>query len=390
MMASVALAAPAGAETGRALPPTRSQPAANVSSPPAGPAHLIKDTRSTVGQNTLGLIGGPPGSTESQIAFEISRLIAGGQETGPNGELALRVLPSVGSGGVQNIRDLLTLPGVDMAIAPITLVDTIKDSGELGDISRKLTFVAALHVEEVHIIAGPQVQSLRDLDGKAVNVSGDEGAKEVVRNLLSALGVRVTWASVDHHAAAEQIKRGDLAATAVLSGKPVSSLSEYKREAGFHFLSVPYIDSLPSGYLPAKLSHADYTDLVEPSESVDTVAVGSGLFAYDWPARSARNRLLGEFVQAFFSKGAEWAHSIGHPKWQEINLAANLPGWRRQAVAERWLKREQSAQSDVAARQDFEQFLNATGSVTPERLDREELFREYLQWRKKNAATVPP
>jgi len=189
-----------------------------------------------------------------------------------------------------------------------------------------------------------------------------------VRNLLSALGVRVTWASVDHHAAAEQIKRGDLAATAVLSGKPVSSLSEYKREAGFHFLSVPYIDSLPSGYLPAKLSHADYTDLVEPSESVDTVAVGSGLFAYDWPARSARNRLLGEFVQAFFSKGAEWAHSIGHPKWQEINLAANLPGWRRQAVAERWLKREQSAQSDVAARQDFEQFLNATGSVTPERL----------------------
>jgi hypothetical protein len=176
----------------------------------------------------------------------------------------------------------------------------------------------------------------------------------------------------------------------VLSGKPVNSLSEYKREAGLHLLPLPYTASLSEGYLPARLSHEDYPDLIEPSENVDTVALSSALFAYDWPARSARNRLLADFVQSFFSKEAQRVPSIGHPKWQEVNLAANLPGWRRLTAAEQWIRRQQSEQGESAAKQDFEKFLDVTGSVTSERSDREKLFREYLQWRKKNASTSRP
>src|SRR3954468_14644687 len=67
--------------------------------------------------NTVGILTGRPNRTDFAIAHEISTVLATGQETGPRGEVALRILPMVGKGGIQNVRDVLTLlPGADMAI----------------------------------------------------------------------------------------------------------------------------------------------------------------------------------------------------------------------------------------------------------------------------------
>ena len=52
---------------------------------------------------TAGLVTGMPQSTEFAIAQEIATTLAAGQETGPHGEMALRVLPIVGNGGVRNV-----------------------------------------------------------------------------------------------------------------------------------------------------------------------------------------------------------------------------------------------------------------------------------------------
>jgi hypothetical protein len=74
-----------------------------------------------------------------------------------------------------------------------------------------------------------------------------------------------------------------------------------------------------------------------------------------------------------------------HPKWQEVNLDATVPGWTRHTIAEQMLERfygpSVSAQEDVG--RDFQAFLNriGTGDAPLSQSDREALFRQFQQSR---------
>jgi TRAP-type uncharacterized transport system substrate-binding protein len=337
---------------------------------------LIKDMRSSGEQNTLGLVAGAPGLTETLLAFQLANLVTEGQEAGPNGERALRIVPIAGNGGSQNVRDLLTLPGADMAIVPMNTLLELQKSGELGDTFKKLVYVSPLHLQELHIVASPNVRALSDLDGKEVNDGGDQGAREVASNLFNALGVQVKWVSIDQYAAADAILRDECAATVILSGKPVNAMFNFDRRKGFHLLPVDDPRLIEKGLLPTNFTSADYPNLIEPSERVAAVATQSVLLAYDWSAATARGRLLSDFVDTFFSKVSTTPQSARHPKWQEINLAARIPGVRRLSSAERWLHSHAaglSAGNNGASE-------TATGAV-PTKPRQDSLYREFLQWK---------
>jgi uncharacterized protein len=92
--------------------------------------------------------------------------------------------------------------------------------------------------------------------------------------------------------------------------------------------------------------------------------------------------LLGNFVDTFFSRFSELQAASRHGKWQEINLAATLPGWKRFKPAERWLRNSQPRETGT----------NLTGSVSQPGTSRrtasevrgveaERLFEEFLLWR---------
>jgi hypothetical protein len=138
--------------------------------------------------------------------------------------------------------------------------------------------------------------------------------------------------------ALEKVKSGEIAATTLIAGKPVRSMSKLTRSDRLHFVPVPYPTQLIGDYLPATLGHDDYPELIPPSETVDTVAVGAVLIAYNWPKTNVdRYRRVQRFVEAFFPKISEFQRPPRHPKWREVNLAANLPGWTRFEVAQQWL-----------------------------------------------------
>jgi hypothetical protein len=85
------------------------------------------------------------------------------------------------------------------------------------------------------------------------------------------------------------------------------------------------------------------------------------------------------FINAFFSRFNEFLQPGRHPKWREVNLAADVPGWERIKPAQEWLGRiaAEKAQSDQL--QDLEAFLSSRGtSASPEQ--RERLFEEFLAW----------
>ncbi len=329
-------------------------------------------------QNTVAIVSGTPAGTYLQFAYDLSVVL---DDMSGNG---LRVLPMLGKGGAQNIRDVLALKGVDMGIAQTT--DLARLKAEQPDLGHKLSYIAKLYNEELHVLARQEVRSLRDLDGKAVNFSDLGGGTQfVARELFEKSGVSVREVNMGQADAIEKMKSGEIAATIYVAGKPGPAFARAPRDLGFHFLPVAYGSAFEENYYPAMLEARDYPGLIPDGHSVETIAVGAILIAYNWPEGSMRHKRLDGFVQAFFEKIEDFKKAPRHPKWQEVNLAADVPGWQRFAPAARVL-RDAGAQtasikpaSDAAAlRADFERFARERGLTGS---NREKVFDQFIRWR---------
>ena len=368
-----------GVQVQRSLAQTRSSdsPSESAKVPPQKESAPRKEAGISQNRYTTGLVTGAPQSTEFAIAQEIATTLATGQETGPRGEMALRVMPMVGNGGDRNILDILTLAGADMAIAPVVLVDRLREAKTFGDISGKLAYIAPLFTEEFHLLARPEIKTLTDLTGKTVNLGEAGGASAILgREVFNRLDVKIKEVNLGPDAALNRMRIGQVFATLLVSGKPVNLLARYAQPDSIHFLHflpVPASPALEHDYLPTTLRHDDYPNIIAAGESVDTIAIQSALFAYNWPIRSERFRLLESFVQTFFSRFPEFLDDSHHPQWREVNLAARLPGWQRFGPAERWLQRPSAGEAAISGAMD--EFLRRNPNLPR----REELLKDF-QW----------
>jgi TRAP-type uncharacterized transport system substrate-binding protein len=285
-------------------------------------------------ENTIGLISGGPnsGDTYLQIAYDLAEVL--------NDDDSLRILPIAGIGGPRNIRDVRYLRGVDIGLTQTSILNNFRRSNEsMGQTENKIVYIAKLFDEEVHLVARPNITSIEQLRGLKVNLDAKgSGTSYSMRDLFKTFGIEVEEVSMSQLEAFQKVRSGEIAATALIAGKPVSSMLKLSRSDGLHFVPIPYPGQLIGNYLPATLAHDDYPELIAPGETVDTVAVGAVLIAYNWPKTNIdRYRRVQRFVEAFFPRIAEFQRSPRHPKWRDVNLAATLPGWTRFEAAQAWL-----------------------------------------------------
>jgi uncharacterized protein len=209
-----------------------------------------------------------------------------------------------------------------------------------------------------------------------------------MRDVFKALEIDVEEVSMSQVEAFEKVKKGEIAATVLIAGKPVRSMSRLSPADGLHFVPVPYPSALFADYLPTKLSHEDYPDIVPINQPVDTIAVSAVLISYNWPkANVDRYQRVQRFVEAFFSNIGEFGKPPRHPKWREVNIEATLPGWPRFEAAQAWIdSRRAEAQAQTAARPDPRQTVaGGVGRSAAPRdlaLDDPALFQEFLRWRR--------
>jgi uncharacterized protein len=221
-----------------------------------------------------------------------------------------------------------------------------------------------------------------------------------MRDLFKTFDIEVEEVSMSQVEALEKVKRGEIAATALIAGKPVRSMSKLLRNDRLHFVPIPYPTQLIGDYLPATLGHDDYPELIPPGETVDTVAVGAVLIAYNWPKTNVdRYRRVQRFVEAFFPKISEFQKPPRHPKWREVNIAATLPGWARFEAAQAWLDNHRPEQQrndakgsnkgepatggqDAAARQTTASSgaRSAGSGEQPKPAMDNALYQEFLRW----------
>ena len=348
---------------------------ARIESAPAAPSLAEQ-----INHNTVSIISGNLNATYLSIAYDLSAVLDQGNE--------FRVLPIVGKGGGQNIRDVRFLKGVDLGITQSNLLGYFKRSKELGPIDDKIVYIARLFNEEMHLVvrADSGLDAIEQLAGKKVNFSDiGSGTQLSTRDIFDRLGIKVQEANMGQADAFEALKRGEIAATILIAGKPAASMTKLRSAEGFRLLPVPYAKPLHEDYLPATLNPEDYPGMIEAGRPVETVAVGAVLIAYNWPKESDRYRRIEKFVENFFPRLAEFQKAPRHAKWREANLAAILPGWERFPAAEEWLMRNRAqASASAKTRDQFEKFVEEKGSRQSQASlaadEREKLFQEFLKW----------
>jgi len=301
-----------------------------------------------------------------------------------------RIVTVVGSGSVFNLSDLKRLRGIDMAMLQIDVLDYVKEQRLFPGIEASFTYIAKLHNEEFHLLARREIQSIADLANKRVNIDlRDSGTAITAGRLFSVLKLPVVTTNDRQEVALEKLRRGELAAVAFVAGKPAPLFSNIKADSGLHFLAVPFNSAVAVTYVPTRLTAADYPGLVPQESSVDTVAVGTALIVANLEQVPERYRNVANFVDAFFTGFPSLLESGHHPKWQEVSITTELPGWRRYPPAEQWLRRNMEVArppNPEDLKLMFTQYVDerrrSTGAAPMTEQEKADLFQQYHRWEK--------
>ncbi len=367
--------AKAGRWSRRHAPPRQAE--ADDSPAQAGPAPVpARQARPTPADNTRAVVTvatAGVGSTSTRIASDLASVLDSD---------SLRVIPIVGKGTLADLRDLGNVGLADLALLQSdSLASMPRDQREA--LAGRLSYVARLYNEEVHVVASGEITDLRQLAGRRVNIDREgSSAALTARLIFDRLGITPNYVQLDQPAALAALKAGDIAATVIVGGRPVRALTDFAGEGRFRLLPIPYESALQDIYLPAKFKAADYADLIGPGETVPTVAVGVLLATVDTPEGSPRYARIQRFAQAFFANFESLRDPARHPKWREVNVAAKVSGWSRFQPAQDWL----DGRTSVAEARSAGGPEAAPGEVGPSGVEsddaQQQLYLQYREWKR--------
>jgi uncharacterized protein len=292
-------------------------------------------------------------------------LTLAGDQTG------VRLLPIAGAGALQNAEDVVFARGIDCGVVQADVLDEIKRDPPFPGVEKYLQYVTKLYDQDLHILAGPDIQSIDSLTGKKVNFGlRDSGTYTTATKIFNALGAHSDVMTFPQPLALDKLRRGEISALVYLATKPSRLFQDIRPDENLHFL--PITADLSPNYTPITITSEDYPELVSKDAPVNTVAVGTVLVSYNWPTNSERYHRVNGFVQAFFTHLKDI--KARRPKWRDFDVSASVVGWTRFPAAEQWLKKaELSAASDRAAVQE---------RVPLDPQEQETLFREFADYQR--------
>jgi uncharacterized protein len=352
----------------------------------AGPAgYAAAPQLQDVNRGVVELEIGSSAGISVRIAEDLASLIDDGATR--------RVLPVVGKGSLQNITDLRLLRGIDLAILQTDVLDYANQQNLFPRLNYDITYVAKLYNEEFHLLARPEIKSVADLANKKVNTDlRGAGTAITAGRIFDLLKIAVVPTYDPQEIALEKLRKGEIAALAFVAGKPAPIFHDLITEEGLHFVPIPLDPAVTAVYPPARLTALDYPNLIQYNQPIDTVAVGTVLAAANLQPASDRYRNVVNFVDAFFT-GFPTLLQPGHQaKWHEVNIMAELPGWRRFPAAADWLQRNEqvaAAPGEQDLKAIFARFLDerqqATGGQPLSQQQKDDLFTQFEHWAKSQA-----
>ena len=334
--------------------------------------------RDRINEGTVTVITAPVGGATAMFGSDMARVL--------DDDASVRVLPVLGKGPVRNVVDILHLKSIDMGAVAADVPEFYKLQYKIPDIQSRLRYIAKLYHNELHIVAPKSIKSIFDLDGKRIVAQTDVGYY-TAKVVFARLGIKAASFDfrTDDARAIQKIVDGEADAYIGSTGKVFPLGRAIKNEnRALHLVPVPYDRRLQDMYLPTTFSAEEYPNLLDPGQTIDTIATSVLLVAFNWPENSERYNRVARFVDTFFSRIEEFHKPPRHPKWNEASISLTIPGWQRFKAADDWLARNRRPPSPEAERGLFDQFLADTGvTIGDDPSRREALFRQFLEWQKR-------
>lgn len=291
----------------------------------------------------ISMFTGSNGDTSARVAAELASILNLADD-------GFRLLPTFGGGSGQNLTDLLYLKGVDSALIRTDIVAYAQEHDIYPPVEDQIAYITEMFPEEVHLVVAEGINDIQELTGEKVNVGAlGSGTNITASIILSQLDLPVQTTDFGSHAALDKLKRGEISGAFFVGGKPMPLLREIEHSSGLTLLSIPFVQYADS-YRSASISSRDYPNLMAKAavEDVSTLAVRTALFTYAWRAGTLRFEALANFSNALFTYLPELHQEGHHPKWREIDLTSQLPGWKRFDPARVWVEDNIEAAQRIA------------------------------------------
>ncbi len=238
------------------------------------------DLRARKNQWTVGVAGGLLSGSYMTFADELAQVLDDGDN--------LRVLPIVTYGAASNLEDLLYLRNVDVAVTQSDVFEYFRTQRKIPNLESRINYIIRLPIAEVHVLAGNDIKSLADLNGKKVNFGPAGSASSLTGTIVfQRAGVHVEGTLYDNPTALQKLKAGEIAALVRVIGKPIDFFAKIPANAGLHLVPISFTSATYSDiYTLGEFTSQEYPTLVPQGQSIDTIAVPAVLAVYNWPKNS--------------------------------------------------------------------------------------------------------
>src|SRR5260370_30568576 len=153
----------------------------------------------------------------------------------------IRVLPTLGVGGLQNLNDVLFLKGIDMGVVDEDNLVLLKkrDPQLYANIEQSVQYITKLYNSEYHVLAPSDIKSFHDLRGKNVSFNLKDSQTEVTSDVIfDMLKIDVQRVNYDNDSALKKLRDGDISAMIILSGAPHAAVVKLTKADNLHLLSL--------------------------------------------------------------------------------------------------------------------------------------------------------
>ncbi len=344
--------------------------------------------RNEINRSSIMIATGHPDSTMMKIGGDLSALLDGGDDQG------LRVVPVAGDGAQGNIRDLLLLRHIDVALTDLVALKILRNDRALSQAPwLELAHIATLFPDKIQLIARKKFEDIKQLDGAKISFGPTSSSAALHgKRIFDLLGVGYEARHMALPDAADALIKTEIDALVCFC---LASPGLYKQLAfnlDIHVLPIPFNPALQADYLPSEIVHEEFPYFVGMDERIPTVAVTLAMVTYNWKKSNERYVRVERFVNAFLNNFSRLQDGPRHDGWKSVQLGAEAPGWARFAAAQEWLdqRRGQALQEMRVAFNDFlDQWSEPTTQVEQTepaaqpaaQNGQDELFEEFLRWR---------
>ncbi len=281
----------------------------------------LKAQKALVNEGVIGVLGDGARGTDFAMIADLAAILDKGYDR--------RILPMAGAGSVRAIEDLLLLRGVDIVFVQADVLEFYQNADLFPDIGEKIRYLAKMYNKEFHLLASKDIASIEDLEGKKVNFGPPSSGSFLTASLIfDALGITVQANDDDYQIALDKLRQGEFDAWVRVDAKPSLQLEDLQAGEGVHLLPLPS-GAIDDPYVTATLTSDDYPGLIPDGQAIETLAVPTIMATFGWPEKHWKRRQLTGFQDALSQEIEGLQQGPFHTKWQEVDLAAEIPGWKR-------------------------------------------------------------